>query len=101
MPVPWREAVDTDDHSGVGVDVLRYDGVVYQDPATQWVRLACEVAPKRALSLGGCDWDNLDVTDYFSEDEHLSSRRFGMFLVADRSSRITVNAKSRVTVYSA
>lgn len=48
-----RGAVDTDDHSSVGVGVPVYAGVGYQGPATSSVRLDHEVAPERTLLLGG------------------------------------------------
>lgn len=59
-----RDAVDTDDDSGVTVDVSRYAGVSYQIPETQLVRLAQEVALELALRIAGCHWDSVDVMDY-------------------------------------
>lgn len=61
IPVPWRDVADIDNHSGVGVGVLRYVGVGYRGFATEMGRLVREAAFERPLPLVGCDGDNGNV----------------------------------------
>lgn len=79
IPVSRGDAIDTDDHNDVVVDVPRYAGDSYRDALTQSDRRAREVASVCTLPVSRCDWDNEDVLDYIRQGEHLNSRRFGVF----------------------
>lgn len=101
VPAPSRDDVDTDDQSGVGVSVPRYARIGRQVSATQSVRLARDFASESILPLGQYDWNNLDVTDYVRQGDHLDSCRFEIFPVDGGANRITVHGKSRVIFYGA
>lgn len=92
--VSHRVAVDTDDHSGVGVGDTRHAVVGSRGPATESVQFAPEVAPECTLLIGECDRDNVEVMDYVRQGERLDSRHLKVLLVYGLASRITVNGKS-------
>lgn len=98
--VPRRDVTGTGDHNGVDRGAPQDSEVGYRGPAAaESVCLAREVALERTLPICKCDLDDFDVMDYVRQGTHLDARRFGLFPEDGRASCITVNGKSRVSVY--
>lgn len=63
------------------------------------VHVACNAALKCTRRTSGCDWNNLDVTDYVVQRKYMDSRWFGLFLVERQVGREVFFGIRQVTVY--
>lgn len=99
VPVPLRELEEADvarDMPEEDVDVvMRYVGVGYRSTVVvKLVRLALVAAREHFLSVGGLNWDNLNVLDYIAEGSYTDVRRFACFSVKRHARNGFINGKS-------
>lgn len=101
IPISLRNVAGTDDHAGMDFDAdSRYAGVGYLGLAVApSVLLVRNVALERTMPICACNCDDLVVLYYIRQYEHLDSRRFGLFPVEGRASRVVIDGMSQVSVY--